>query len=195
MTRRTQAERRETTRAALLAAARELFAERGFADTGREDIAERAGVTRGALYHHFESKAAVAVAVLDALNDELVERVVAAASTTDDPREQLRRSAHAYVEACAEPSVARVLLDAPLVLSPERMRAINAEVCAQLLVPTLRRIGVETDPRLTALLVLGMLDDASTLVAADPSAKDAVVATLDTLLANLFPFSPGARRP
>ncbi|MGH9273752.1 MAG: helix-turn-helix domain-containing protein, partial [Acidimicrobiales bacterium] len=49
--RRSQQERRATTRAALLLAARELFTERGFAGTGREDIAERAGVTRGALYH------------------------------------------------------------------------------------------------------------------------------------------------
>ena len=51
MTRRTQAERSATTRAALLAAARRLFAERGFVATGREQIAEVAGVSRGALYH------------------------------------------------------------------------------------------------------------------------------------------------
>src|SRR5438309_11391733 len=75
----TQATRRERTRSALLTAARELFAERGFADTGRDDIAARAGVTSGALYHHFESKTAVAAAVVEALDAELVDRGVAAA--------------------------------------------------------------------------------------------------------------------
>jgi AcrR family transcriptional regulator len=184
--RRTQAERRETTRAALLAAARELFAERGFVDTGREDIAERAGVTRGALYHHFESKAAVGVAVLEALNDELTARVIAAAMTTDDPREQLRRSMHAYVDACAEPSVARILLEAPMVLSPERMRTINEEVSAALLEPTLDRIGVDTDRALTARLLLGMLDEASIVVAAEPGLKERVTETLDALVGALL---------
>ncbi len=62
--RRTQADRSATTTAALVKAARELFAEQGFAATSRDQIAERAGVTRGALYHHFDSKTAVAAAVV-----------------------------------------------------------------------------------------------------------------------------------
>jgi AcrR family transcriptional regulator len=186
MTRRTQAERRETTRAALLTAARELFAERGFADTGREDIAERAGVTRGALYHHFESKAAVGVAVLEALNDELAARVVAAALTTDDPREQLRRSARAYIEACADPGAARLILEAPLMMTPEQLRAMDEAVCAQLLEPTLARMAIETDHRITARLVLGMLDAAAAAVAGDPSSKPRVIDTIDALVTKLL---------
>ncbi|HZN15778.1 MAG TPA: helix-turn-helix domain-containing protein, partial [Acidimicrobiales bacterium] len=70
-TRRTQAERSATTKAALLAAARELFAENGFAATGRDDIAERAGVTRGALYHHYDSKEALLRAVVLEMEREL----------------------------------------------------------------------------------------------------------------------------
>src|SRR5207302_7497163 len=111
-TRRTQAERRAQTRAALLRAARELFAERGYAETGREDIAERAGVTRGALYHHFSSKADVFAAVVDELNAELVERVVAASHPGGTALDKLRRSSRAYIDAAAEPDVARILVDA-----------------------------------------------------------------------------------
>ena len=57
--RRTQAERSAATRAALLAAARALFTAHGFAGASREEIVERAGVTRGALYHHFGGKASL----------------------------------------------------------------------------------------------------------------------------------------
>ena len=77
--RETQVARSARTRGALLGAARELFAEKGFASTGREEIAERAGVTRGALYHHFASKTDLAAAVVEQLEGELVDQVVAAA--------------------------------------------------------------------------------------------------------------------
>ena len=83
-TRRTQAERTATTRGALLRAARELFAERGFAATGRDDIAERAGVTRGALYHHFESKEAILVELLGCYHSEL-DRIGADGLAAADP--------------------------------------------------------------------------------------------------------------
>ena len=76
---RTQAERSAATRAALLAAARQLFAERGFNGAGREEIARRAGVTRGALYHHFARKQDLFVAVVEDLEAALGERIVAAA--------------------------------------------------------------------------------------------------------------------
>ena len=185
--RRTQAERTERTRGALLEAARELFAERGFADTGREDIAARAGVTRGALYHHFESKAAVAVAVLEAIDAELVDRVVAAARKGTDPFDQLRRSSRAYIDACAEPAIARMLLEAPLVLTPNALRAMNEATCVQLVEPVLERLDVVVGDRQTAArLVLGMLNEAATLVATDPRSKRRVIATVDAFLGNLL---------
>jgi AcrR family transcriptional regulator len=183
---RTQAERRETTRAALLAAARELFAERGFTDTGREDIAERAGVTRGALYHHFDSKAAVAQAVLVELNAELAERMVAVAGATSEPGEQLRRGARAYVEACADPGIARIVLEAPLFIPPERLRAMGEDVSKQLIEPVLEHIEIDADRRITALLILGMLEEAARVAAASPIKQRKVIATVDALLVKLL---------
>jgi AcrR family transcriptional regulator len=182
----TQAERTERTRAALLDAARELFAEKGFAATGREDIAARAGVTSGALYHHFESKAAVGIAVIEAVSDELARTVVKAALTTKEPREQVRRSARAYVEACADPAIARLLLEAPLLIPPDRLRELNEATCVQLLDPVLDRLDVAGDRHVAARLVLGMLDDAALLVADQPRSKRKVIATVDAFLDRLL---------
>src|ERR671914_657150 len=76
--RRAQAERREATRAALVGAARELFAERGYARVGTEEIVKRAGVTRGALYHHFGGKRELLRAVYEQMEAEFMERLAAA---------------------------------------------------------------------------------------------------------------------
>ena len=124
--RRTQAERSRTTQAALLAAARELFAARGFAATGRDQIAEHAGVTRGALYHHFDSKQALFRAVVEELEGEIVERVAAAAMRGRDPAARLRQGSMAFLDACMDPAVQRiVLLEAPVVLGWEEWREID----------------------------------------------------------------------
>jgi AcrR family transcriptional regulator len=184
--RRTQSERTERTRGALVTAARELFAERGFAGVGRDEIAERAGVTRGALYHHFESKAAVAAAVIEAVDAELTDRVVRAARRGSDPFDQLRRSCRAYISSCAEPAIARALLEAPLVLTPDALRAMNEASCVQLLEPVLERLDVVGDRRTAARLVLGMLNEAAMLVATDPRSKGRVNATVDAFLDRLL---------
>jgi AcrR family transcriptional regulator len=182
----TQAARRERTRGALLAAARELFAERGFADTGRDDIATRAGVTSGALYHHFESKTAVAAAVVEALDAELVDRVVAAAKRGSDPFDQLRRSCRAYIDACAEPDIARILIEAPAVLGPDALRAIDEASAVRLLRAALADLDVPGDTRVAAHLLLGMLNEAAMLVATDPGARRRVQATVDAFLEKLL---------
>jgi AcrR family transcriptional regulator len=82
-----QAERSEATRAALVAAARPLFAARGFSGVGTEEIVRAAGVTRGALYHQFRDKEDLFAAVFELLESELAQRTAAAAgaSGTTDP--------------------------------------------------------------------------------------------------------------
>ncbi len=125
--RRSQAERSATTRAALVRAARELFARDGYAATGREAIVERAGVTRGALYHHFADKEALFRAVFEELEAEVMAHSAEAAMTVspDDPLGQLRAGSLAYLDIALDPAVQRIcLLDAPAVLSP----AVRQEV-------------------------------------------------------------------
>jgi AcrR family transcriptional regulator len=126
-TRRTQAERSATTRRALLDAARDLFAERGFANTGRDDIAERAGVTRGALYHHYGSKERLFRAVVEELEASVLERIMQASMREDDPFERLRLGCLAFLDACMDQAVRRiVLLEAPVVLGWDQWREIDS---------------------------------------------------------------------
>ena len=192
--RETQAERSARTRAALLASARRLFAEKGFANTGREEIAEVAGVTRGALYYHFASKTEVAAAVVAEIEDELVERVVTAAVLGRGLREQLLRGCRVYVEACADPTMARILAEAPAVLGIEACRALDAAACVPLLHSTFARaeeegVAIPGDPGIAAALLLGFLNEAGGIIAATPhdrALRARVGATVDAFVEKLF---------
>lgn len=122
-----QAQRRETTRAALLDAARELFSERGYADISTEEIVARAGVTRGALYHHFEDKRALFRAVHESLEEALVERIAGQIGGIEDPVELLATGVRAFLDACEDPALARIsLIEAPGVLGWAEWREIDA---------------------------------------------------------------------
>ena len=122
----TKAEQADATRTALSAAARQLFTERGYAATSTTEIVERAGVTRGALYHHFAAKDELFRAVFEQLEGEVTEHVAHQALTSDDPLEQLRRGTRAYLDACIDPAVQRVvLLDGPSVLGWETWQEIE----------------------------------------------------------------------
>jgi AcrR family transcriptional regulator len=180
---RTQAERRAQTRAALIAAARVLFAERGFAAAGREDIVERAGVTRGALYHHFSSKEDLFQAVYEEVEEELCEAIAIAASASEDPIEQLRLGSLSFLDAAATPEVRRiVLLDAPAVLPVEIRRALAERYGLGMVREALRaadvagRLAVGPVDAL-APVVLAALQEAATSIAdgADPASMRAVV--------------------
>ena len=122
----TKAEQADATRTALSAAARQLFTERGYAATSTTEIVERAGVTRGALYHHFAAKDELFRAVFEQLEDEVTKHVAHEALTSTDPLEQLRRGTRAYLDACIDPAVQRVvLLDGPSVLGWETWQEIE----------------------------------------------------------------------
>ena len=131
-TRRTQADRSATTRAALVGAATRLFAEQGYAGTGREEIVRAAGVTRGALYHHYADKADLFRAVFESVEAEVMGRSGPAAAAADDPVEQLRLGCRAYLDEALDPGVRRIcILDAPAVLmAASAMRPITCSSTA-----------------------------------------------------------------
>lgn len=121
-----KAEQSEATRRALLDVARGLFTERGYADTPTEEIVQRARVTRGALYHHFRDKQDLFRAVFEELEQELVQKVGAAAMSQTEIWQTMIVGTQAFLDACVEPAMQRiVLLDAPSVLGWEAWREID----------------------------------------------------------------------
>ena len=124
-----QAARSEATRAKLVAAGRHLFAKRGYAGVGTEQIVKRARVTRGALYHHFADKRDLFRAVVEALEVELVERIAAAlaSESPDDPIESMKLAVRTFLDAALDPGRARItLIEAPSVLGWAEWREIDA---------------------------------------------------------------------
>ena len=174
-----KAEQSLQTRAALIGAARELFAQRGYADVGTEEIVRAAGVTRGALYHHFEGKRELFEAVYEDLERELVERVAQSAELqTSDPLEILRIGAHAFLDASEDPAVQRIaLLDAPAVLGWARWREIGMRYGLGVVQATLQaavdaRVIDDQPVEPLAHMILGAIDVGAMLVArADDGGK------------------------
>ncbi|HST85878.1 MAG TPA: TetR/AcrR family transcriptional regulator [Kineosporiaceae bacterium] len=178
--RRTQRERTELTRAALLSAGRRLFGMEGYASVGTERVAREAGLTRGALYHQFPDKSALFAAVLDQVEAEIADRMVTAVSGGLDPADTialLLAGADAFLDACTEPDIQRiVLVDGPSVLGWERWRQIclnhSVGLVAGLLADGIQRGTIPIQPvdPLTHVLV-GAIDEAALYLAraADPA--------------------------
>ena len=189
---RTQGERAEATRGALMAAARRLFTERGYDGVGTEEIVRAAGVTRGALYHHFGGKAELLEAVYERLEAESTERVarVVLGSDLESPLEAMKAGVEAFLDECAEPELQRIALhDAPAVLGWDRWREIaaanglgliEASLTAAIEAGEIRPLPVKP----MAHLLLGALDEAAMLVARsdDPASRAEVTAVLLVLL-------------
>jgi AcrR family transcriptional regulator len=105
------------TRARLLSVARTLFAERGFAGASTEQLVERAGVTRGALYYHFRDKRDIFRAVFEQVEEDVNQRMTSAAMAEAEPGQALDAGCRAFLDACLDPAVQRIaLVEAPTVL-------------------------------------------------------------------------------
>jgi AcrR family transcriptional regulator len=187
----------EATRAALIATARALFAERGYAGVGTEEIVRTAGVTRGALYHHFAGKKELFEAVYEDVERQLVEQIAASAiSSATDPLEALHAGAQAFLDACEDPAVQRIaLVDAPSVLGWEQWREIGLRYGFGLVRATVEAAMdaglIERQP-VDALshLLLGAIDEGAMLIArADDggTTREQVGATVKRLLDALPP--------
>jgi len=122
-----QAERSETTRNELLRVARALFGEHGYEATSIEDVAEAAGVTKGALYHHFGSKRDLFQAVFEYLEQELCDNVITAAiKGRDDVLEGMRLGIRAFLDSASDEACRRiVLIEGPSVLGWDTWREID----------------------------------------------------------------------
>jgi AcrR family transcriptional regulator len=192
-------ERSEATRGELLAVARRLFGERGYAGVGTEEIVRTAGVTRGALYHHFDSKRELLAAVYEQVEGELTEKIARAALGGSDPVAALRAGTGMFLDACLEPEVQQiVLLDAPAVLGWERWREIAADhglgLVEAALGAAMEAGAISRQPlRPLSHVMMGALDEAAMVVARAEdrqAARAEVGATLDGLIEALGKIEP-----
>lgn len=176
-TRRTQQERSGATTAELLAAARELFASEGYAATSLDAVCLRAGVSKGALYHHFRNKEALFHAVYAAEEARIAEAVAAAylAVADRDRWDAVYAGCEAYLVMCLDPGVQRItLLDAPGALGVEVVDEVSALCVKQMYVGVKRaiesgRIAPRPVEPLARLLFGGLSEAAKTVGrAADP---------------------------
>ena len=201
---KTQGERSEATIGELVAAAGALFRAHGYAATSIEDIVERAGVTRGALYHHFAAKQDVFRAVVEEAEQQLVASLARAVGAGRDAWERLCAGCHAFLEACLDPGFQRVvLLDAPAVLGWAAWREVESRYGLGLV-----RQGIEAamaEGHLTARsaetlahLLLAALNEGALLIAGadDPQRKLGDVGEeIDDLLASWRRTAPRRRTP
>lgn len=126
--RRSNLDRSNETRGGLLAAARDLFLEKGFAETATPEIVERAGVTRGALYHHFKDKQAIFHAVVRLEAAQIAAEIEDGASEAQTPDAALILGAKAYFRSMQDaPRVRLLLLDGPAILGAQTMRQIDLD--------------------------------------------------------------------
>lgn len=123
---RTQAERTRATTDQLVSAARDLFATAGYDATYLDAVVERAGVTKGALYHHFEGKRALFAAVYEA-EQQSIERAIYRVARDHDQNswQAFIAGCRAFFDAALDSGFQQILIDAPAVLGWQQMREIE----------------------------------------------------------------------
>jgi AcrR family transcriptional regulator len=189
-----QAERSELTRNAILDGARRLFADSGFAGATMDDIAQAAGVAKGAVYHHFPTKEGVFEAVFERASTQLVAEVMRSGASAKDALDAMVVGTRAYFEICAGPAYRQIILvDGPAVLGWQRWREIDEAHFGSMIPAALTAAieqGLLTDQPVEPLarLLLGAASEAAAACAAseDPRAVGlAHAAAFQTLLNGL----------
>jgi AcrR family transcriptional regulator len=189
-----RAERGKATRAALIDAARQLFSEKGYAAVGTHELVQRAGTTRGAMYHHFPDKRELFRAAYEETERELVEGLAQELATIEDPWEALVSGMRWFFDISTQPQLMRMgLIDGPAVLGWEAWREIGDRYGLGVTSAGLQRAmdaGVlrPADVDRLAHLLLAALGEAAMMLvnAADPAAeREPVEATLLAMLEGL----------
>ena len=133
-----RAQRREQSRRALVDEAARQFAAHGYAAVGLDDVVQAVGMTKGALYHHFGSKADLFRAVLEGVQHEVAARGAAAADAEHDPWTQLEAGCRAFLVASTAPEVQQIMLiDGPAVLGWAQWREMDEAASGRLLAEAL----------------------------------------------------------
>jgi AcrR family transcriptional regulator len=177
------------TQRALRRQARKLFAQRGYSGVNTNELVERARVTKGALYHHFANKKELYQAVVEDMEQELVERLEAAGAGRA-PWERLSAMCSAYVDACREPALARMLvLEAPAVLGWKTWCNLEQRYEVAAFARCLKEIDGLNEPAETlAQVILGALTTGARVIATAPdpeAARTEVQQTIDRLICGL----------
>lgn len=175
----TKAEKAASTKAKIIAAARRLFATRGYAGTSTEALLEELEISRGALYHHFENKEELFAAVMEAVEADITAATAKARGSTTDPVEALRRAFNAFLDLACEAEVRQiVLMDAHSVLGWQKWREIEDRYGLGRLKLAMKAIAATgkipedmVDP--FAHILLASLIEAGFLVARSPDSKAA----------------------
>jgi AcrR family transcriptional regulator len=196
--RRTNEERSRQMRALLVGVARQLFETKGYAATSIEEVVREAGVTRGALYHHFPTKLALFDAVIVDIQSELADLVDRAGLAAKDPWDRFIAGWLAFIEVAPEAGIRRLMLEAPTVLGQQRWQEIDDEHALGIVAHGLEwldergQLGIEPSPMLAQVL-LTVSNALGTLVAQadDPAAARREVAPIwERLLRSLAPDDP-----
>jgi AcrR family transcriptional regulator len=191
-----QAERRAATQGMILDAARRLFADRGFEAASIDDIAEAAGVAKGAVYHHFESKEALFERVLEGVQAELAGAPPPPGfRLPDDPVQQIALGVRHYLVAASEPARRRILLiDGPAVIGWRKWREIDDRYFGAGTRAAVKRVlgeaAAEHEVDLLAHLLLGAVMEAALMCATadDPArAADELSSAVGRMIEGLSP--------
>jgi AcrR family transcriptional regulator len=189
-----KAQQSESTRAELIAVARRLFAERGFADTPTEELVREAGMTRGALYHHFKDKRALFEAVFEDVERSLMARIGAATDPKANSWQRLLNACNLFLDACLDRDVQQiVLIDGPSVLGWDAWREVEDRYALGALIMMLQACiddGVVAPQPVEPLahLVLAAVNEAGLVIARSGDVKAArkeVGASFERLLAGV----------
>jgi AcrR family transcriptional regulator len=175
----------------LLAAGRELFATRGFAAVPAEELVRTAGVTRGAMYHHFADKTELFAAVFEELEVQIAADL--ASQLADVPADDVvTQGVSTFLDICARPEVLRIALtDAPAALGWERWREIERRhglgLVNELLAQRRADAGIDVPPFLGQVVLSAVIEAALLIAHADDpvTARQEAEASLGALFASL----------
>jgi AcrR family transcriptional regulator len=189
----TQAQRRAATIASIIGAASELFTAHGFAATSIDDIASRASVAKGAVYHHFESKEQIFQRVFEQMTGALAAEVAATAAAAKTTLDRFERVTLKYLTSIAGDKFRQVLLiDGPAVLGWEKWREIDTRYFGDVMkTPMQRTLHARISARKMAAighLIAGAVSEAALVCAtSDHRGRDARDFT-SALVKMLAPF-------